>query len=272
MLNRRRIPDLKTAWTTALSSPMKKTVVVAAVFTAVLGAAAAFTAVTAFAEDRQGVSGWQVTFDGKNMESNFTSSDISDEAIAMQPGDSVELTITLKNNYDGEVDWYMKNEVLEALEDAGKSEGGAYDYLLTYTDTKGELSTLYSSEKFGGEGRIGGVGLHGAANTLEDYFYLDRMGKGETGVVKLKVALDGETLVNDYQNTLAKLQMDFATELAGSEGQRQRLVKTGDESKTLLFVILLFVSGMGLLIGAMFMLRDSQRKKETAEEAKVRRR
>lgn len=272
MLNRRRIPDLKTAWTTALSSPMKKTVAVAAVFTAVLGAAAAFTAVTAFAEDRQGASGWQVTFDGKNMESNFTSSDISDEAIAMQPGDSVELTITLKNNYDGEVDWYMKNEVLEALEDAGKSEGGAYDYLLTYTDTKGELSTLYSSEKFGGEGRIGGVGLHGAANTLEDYFYLDRMGKGETGVVKLKVALDGETLVNDYQNTLAKLQMDFATELAGSEGQRQRLVKTGDESKTLLFVILLFVSGMGLLIGAMFMLRDSQRKKETAEEAKVRRR
>ena len=50
------------------------------------------SSVTVFAEDRKGASGWQVTFDGKKMESNFTSADMSDEAGAMQPGDSVELT------------------------------------------------------------------------------------------------------------------------------------------------------------------------------------
>ncbi|MEZ3485320.1 MAG: hypothetical protein K1W22_01630 [Lachnospiraceae bacterium] len=85
---------------------------------------------TAFAEDRQGASGWQVTFDGKKMSSNFTTANIGDEINLMQPGDSVELTITLKNACSENADWYMKNEVLSTLEDAGDAAGGAYDYLL----------------------------------------------------------------------------------------------------------------------------------------------
>ena len=67
---------------------------------------------TAFAEDRQGASGWQVTFDGKKMSSNFTTANMGDEINQMQPGDSVELTISLKNTCKEEADWYMKNEVL----------------------------------------------------------------------------------------------------------------------------------------------------------------
>ena len=144
---------------------------------------------TVHAEDRKGASGWEVTFNGKKMESNFTSANMGDEINAMQPGDSVEFTITIRNTFDGKADWYMKNEVLNSLEDAGDAAGGAYDYLLTYTDTAGETSTLYSSEKFGGDGRINGVGLHGATKTLDDYFYLERMGSQDKGMVKLKVAL-----------------------------------------------------------------------------------
>ena len=168
----------------------------------------------------------------------------------------------------------MKNEVLESLEDAGDAAGGAYDYLLTYTDIKGQTTTLYSSEKFGGDGKIGGVGLHGATNSLQNYFYLDRMGNGESGVVKLKVALDGETLVNDYQNTLARLQMDFATELVSGQtaggdesttpgdpsGLRtyRNAVKTGDETKIMRYVVLMFGSGLILLAGGIFLLRRQQ--------------
>lgn len=168
---------------------------------------------TAFAEDRQGESGWEVRFDGKRMNSNFSTAKIDDQIGGLQPGDSIELTITLKSDFDGKADWYMRNQVLEALEDAGNITGGAYDYLLTYTDGAGELTTLYSSENFGGEGRYNGVGLHGATTTLDDYFYLDRMGRNDTGVIKLKVRLEPETSVNKYQNTLARLQMDFATEV-----------------------------------------------------------
>ena len=238
-----------------------------------LAAAAGILAdsVTAFAEDRQGASGWEVTFNGKKMESNFTSANIGDEINAMQPGDSVELTITLRNDFDGKADWYMKNEVLDALEDAKEAEGGAYDYLLTYKDAAGETSTLYSSEKFGGDGRINGVGLHGATNTLDDYFYLDRMGKDARGVVKLKVALDGETLVNDYQNTFARLQMDFATELVEDEDTptptpttrnrniiNREIIKTGDQTKVMLYVSLMLAAGLVLMLLAVIRMRREQ--------------
>lgn len=236
------------------------------------------SAVTVLAEDRQGPTGWQVTFDGKKIESNFASSDMSNEAGQMQPGDSVEFTITLKNTYDGKANWYMKNEVLESLEDAGNAAGGAYDYLLTYTDTSGQTTTLYSSEKFGGEGKINGVGLHGATTTLQNYFYLDQMGNSETGVVKLKIALDGETLVNDYQNTLARLQMDFATEVAentNTPGDTTNLspdrdaVKTGDDTEIMRYLLIMLVSGIVLFIGAALLLR--RQNEEEAKEIKRRR-
>ncbi len=242
--------------------------------------------ITAMAEDRKGASGWQVSFDGKKMESNFSSADMSDEANSMQPGDSVELTVTIKNTFNGTADWYMKNQVLEALEDAGDAAGGAYDYLLTYTDTKGEVTTLYSSEKFGGDGKINGVGLHGATKTLDDYFYLERLGDGASGKVMLKVALDGETLVNDYQNTLARLQMDFATELvqAGTQtpgqqpgqnpdtsGGRRDVVKTGDETQIMLYVALMFVSGLVLFIVVIIRFRREQEEALSLETGRRRR-
>lgn len=216
------------------------------------------SSMTAFAEDRQGESGWQVTFDGRRMESNFSTAKIDEQIGGLQPGDSIELTITLRNNYNGNVDWYMKNQVLESLEDAGNAAGGAYDYLLTYTDKAGETTTLYSSDYFGGDGRINGIGLHGATTTLDDYFYLDRMTNNDTGVVKLKVRLEGETQGNVYQNTLARLQMDFAVELpgaTGNPGSGRESVKTGDQTKILLYVILTLVAGIVLLATAMIRLR-----------------
>lgn len=249
------------------------------------------SSVTVMAEDRQGAEGWQVRFDGKTMESSFTSGNMADEVNLMQPGDSVELTITLKNDFDGQADWYMKNEVLSTLEDAGDAAGGAYDYLLTYTDTAGETTTLYSSEKFGGEGRINGVGLHGATTSLDDYFYLDRMGEGGEGIVKLKVALDGETLVNDYQNTFARLQMDFATELVqtgigtptnpggntpgggsgnpggGTPGSGSpngnnpgggEVVKTGDQTTFMASMAAMLAAGLVIMVVAIVRLRREQ--------------
>lgn len=226
------------------------------------------SSVTAFAEDRQGASGWQVSFNGKKMSSDFTTANMGDEINAMQPGDSVELTITLKNDWGGEADWYMKNQVLSTLEDAGDAAGGAYDYLLTYTDAAGQTTTLYSSEKFGGDGRYNGVGLHGATTSLDDYFYMDRMGNGDRGVVKLKVALDGETLVNNYQNTYARLQMDFATELVtpgtgtsqtGSGSSRSReVIKTGDQSQIMMYVLLMLGAGLAMLLIVFLRLRKEQ--------------
>ena len=94
-------------------------------------------------------------------------------------------------------------------------------------------------------------------------------GAMKTGTVKLKVALDGETLVNNYQNTFARLQMDFATELVtsdsqepGGTGRRRAPVKTGDENRIVLYMSLMLASGLGLLIIGFFTLRRSQKEEE----------
>ena len=191
----------------------------------------------------------------------------------MQPVDSVELTISLKNDYKSQTDWYMKNEVLETLEKSDNAaEGGAYDYLLTYTDTEGVTTTLYESEKLGGDGKKNGEGLLGATKTLDEYFYLGRLGNGDAGTVKLKVALDGETLVGAYQNTLASLQMDFAVELVSSTSQttsnRPKSVRTGDEANIMLYVILALAAGLVFLLMAILRLRSERR--ETVSEAEQR--
>lgn len=225
------------------------------------GVLALVSSVTTLAEDRKGASGWQVSFDGSKITNNFSKSDMDDEIYAMEPGDSVELTISLKNSFNGQADWYMRNQMLETLEKSAEIAGGAYDYLLTYKDASGATTTLYSSEKFGGEGRYNGVGLKGATTTLDEYFYLDRLGKEDTGVVKLKVALDGETLVNSYQSTLAVLQMDFATELVKSgtstqiPGRNREIIKTGDQSQIMLYILLTLGSGLLLLMLAFLRMR-----------------
>lgn len=50
-------------------------------------------ATTAFAKDYQGADGWNVTFDGSKMNSNFQDSDVTDEMANIQPGDSIELKV-----------------------------------------------------------------------------------------------------------------------------------------------------------------------------------
>lgn len=221
------------------------------------------SSVTALADDLKGESGWRVIFDGSKMDSNFSSSKIDEQLNRVEPGDSIELTMNLKNNYNGQVDWYMKNEVLETLEATDDISGAGYDYTLTYTDKDGQATTLFASKKFGGDGRYNGVGLKGATTSLDDYFYLDRMGNGDTGVITLNVKLDGPGTRNVYQNTLARLQMDFAAEIAETgSGNRaadtRRTVRTGDQSRILLYIVLTLAAGLILLVIAVKRLREER--------------
>lgn len=80
---------------------------------------------TAFARDYQGADGWQVTFDGSKMSSNFQDNDVTDEMANIQPGDSIELKVNVMNSDSGSTDWYMTNEVIQTLEDAQQSAARA---------------------------------------------------------------------------------------------------------------------------------------------------
>lgn len=253
----------------------------------VLALLLAVTPITAYAEDFSGGDGWKVSFDGKKMTSTFKNSDIDDKVYEMEPGDTVDFHIQLKNEYKQTTDWYMTNEVLKSLEDAQTvAEGGAYSYILTYIKQDGTKETLYSSEEVGGETKnASGEGLHQATNSLKDYFYLDRLKSGQSGEITLKVKLEGETQGNTYQDTLAKLQMNFAVELVDesttpgtpgnpgsdnptptntSSGRSSRTtVKTGDNSRVLLYSVIALIAG---LICAGAVVYNVRQKKEEEED------
>ena len=195
--------------------------------------------VPAYARNYTGSGDWLVTFtSGKEMTSNFTSSEWHDTMAGMQPGDTADFQVTIQNSYPGETYWYMTNEVLKSLEDASENaltQGGGYSYVLTYTGNDG-LVTIFDSDTVGGENvSPAGEGLHEATDATEEYFKIDTLKAGQKGVVNLHVELDGETQNNDYQDTLAQLNVQFATELPGTD---RKTVKTGDESSPWMFILM----------------------------------
>lgn len=222
------------------------------------------TTFTAHAEHFESEKDWLVSYTGDKLESNFKTGEMSTEILKLLPGDSMELQVKIQNTSEKEADWYMTNAVLETLEESkDQAEGGAYAYTLSYFDQAGTENVLYSSETVGGEDALEnqGEGLHQATSSLEDYFYLDTLKKGEEGVVKLVVALDGETQGNDYQNTLARLAMNFAVEETGSTGSVTTIIKTGDSNNILLFSGLALASGLLLFVFALLTMREKRERK-----------
>lgn len=234
---------------------------------------------TAWAEEYKGDNGWSVIFNGEKMESTFSTGSLSDVILAMQPGDDAAITLSLKNTADFTTDWYMTNEVLSSLEDSqAVAGGGAYSYILTYTNNAGEETTLYSSESVGGEkASNAGEGLHEATNSLEEYLYLDRLNPGQSGNINLLVALDGETQGNVYQDTLADLQMNFAVEKVAasaattpSTGENTTpggsAVRTGDTSHLGLWSAAALISGFIMLILAVIRVKSNRRERRMYHE------
>ena len=262
-------------------------------------------ALTVHAETYYGDDGWNVVFTSESsMESSFNTADINDVVGGMQPGDNVIITLDLKNENQTATDWYMRNEVLYSLEDRSTNQetgGGAYTYRLAYTDRNGDTETLFDSDTVGGESAADtisrmGEGLKGATNALKNYFYLDTLDQGSGGVITLEVALDGETQGNDYQNTLADLQMNFAVELQadepgsghrtsrgpgnsgnpenpenpGTTGEssgnvnRTGVVRTNDNSQILLYTAVSGICGLALLLWCICSFREHKRRREEA--------
>ena len=221
-----------------------------------------------------------------------SAADMNSAVYELQPGDDITITLNLKNDNASAANWYMTNEVLQSLEETAGSgaSGGAYEYELTYTDPAGAREVLFTSDTVGGENSGSRVGLKAATSGLEDFLYLDTLSPGQRGVVTLRVALDGETQGNDYQNTLASLQMNFAVDTTtvnnqtvtrvvdengnpilvddngdpvadddGGSHARTGIVRTGDENNLLPYVAAAGVSGLLLLILAIFGIKERKK-------------
>ncbi len=235
-----------------------------------------------YAVEQEGRDGWKAEFTGKAIESNFTSSAFAEEISGLEPGDTIRIQIAVKNSSKKGTDWYMSNEVLESLEDASPAAGGAYQYELSYQGS-GETKVLYSSTSVGGENVSGaGEGLHEASDSLEQFFYLDHLSGGKEGTITLVVGLNGETQVASYQNTLARLRLNFAVEeTAGNGGGSSSgggngggsptpgsavyspgAVQTGDPGGMAFWSALALLSGLLLLVCAVVSMRRERREEQ----------
>lgn len=233
-------------------------------------------AAPAFAETLTSPTAWNVTFtsDAK-METNFQANDISQMMNDVQPGDTAEIVINLKNDYKDSTNWYMTNRILNSLEDTVESaKGGAYTYELSYVSPSNETTTLFSSDTVGGDTAAGGKqGLKEVTGAMDDYFLLGTLNKGQSAKVELAVSLDGETQGNAYQQSLADLSMDFAVEIGPTGAQRNitstaSLLQTGDQFMNNL-PIYLGLAGLGIivLIIAIVGRRKSKKDEEGVHQA-----
>lgn len=172
--------------------------------------------VPASAEGQTGLTQWRVTFDGKRMAANYTAADFADSFSNIQPGDVVSIEITLHNDCGEKADWYIQNNILDIFEEA-EASNGAYTYQLTYTQPGASAPSLilYDSRSVGGDNKTNGEGLNQINPSLgSDYLFLDSLENGEEARVTLTMGLDGETMLNAYQEKSAALSLYFAAEIA----------------------------------------------------------
>ena len=203
---------------------------------------------------------------GKMVE-NFDEKAIAQAVENLQPGDDMTFKVTYENRSDDKTDWYMENAVAKTLEQTraralqvsgvGKAENGGYSYELIHVDKNDKEDVLFNSEGinkvFGSEDDekvTGREGLKQATNALEDWFYIQTLEPGEGGEVILKVALEGETEVNDYMDTDGELNVRFAVEVP--KPGTKKIVKTGDYSNITRWVAIMMAAGVLLIILAIF--------------------
>ena len=175
--------------------------------------------------------------------------------------------VVYENKSKDTTDWYMENAVAKTLEQTraraaqvsgiGKAENGGYSYELIHVDKDGVEDVLFNSEGidkvFGSEDDeaiTGREGLKQATNALEDWFYVQTLEPGEDGEVIIKVALEGETEVNDYMDTDGELNVRFAVEKP--EQKTRKIVKTGDYTNITRWVAIMMAAGVLLIILAIF--------------------
>lgn len=244
----------------------------------------ATSATVAFAEDEDK----SVTFNGETLTADYKDVAVRQEVFTMQPGDTTNIDIELRNDVGSSATWYISNEVLQSLEESNGAKDGAYTYRLVYNPGQTDEQVLFESQRVGGTGSGGAsrsaragsstAGLNEINENLAGYQFLATLPAGGRGRVQLTVELDGETQGTDYGNSLARLQMSFAvdpvaqinrTETVTNRVNRDvtTVVQTGEGSDRLPFVLATGISGLLLLLLGILGLMDGRKAKKAAQKA-----
>ena len=189
-----------------------------------------------------------------------------DSAIAgLEPGDSITINQTYRNDSDAETNWYIENEVLKTLEDQSAASGanGGYTYRLTVGG-----NVIFDSDTVGGvDAPDSKEGLKQATDATSEWFYIGTLEPGDAGRTSLYVALDGESQANVYEGTDGALEIRYAVEEVTEESVVNHVpgkgVKTGDDTNVL-GPVLTFIAAVILLILAILSFRKDGKDGEDA--------
>lgn len=192
-------------------------------------------------------------YNGTTLKANFSSGDLVTRIASLEPGDSLEYTVTYSNDSNDTVDYYMLADTLQTLEDSKSvAENGGYRFVLRDSGPQGE-TVLFDNSKVGGD-KLKTVkleGLHQATNATQKYFHIHRLKPGEKGTTYLRVEFDEETEANDYMDTAGALRIGYAVEKVSSgKGSQNPAVeshpRTGDTFDLLKYIVIMTLA---LLVG-----------------------
>ena len=200
---------------------------------------------------------------GKSIQSSYDSNDLAAEASDLEPGDDITITIQYNNRSSKTTDWFLRNSVIQTLEESGTpAENGGYTYILTDSN----VGEIYNNSEVGGEKVVNKLeGLKQATNATKDFFFVQELKPGKSQTTTLHVELDGETGLNSYMDTQGALLLKYAVEDKDKATTPSRnpshpsRIKTGDMNRMIYYVMLFSVAALLLVLAIILWVRDRKR-------------
>lgn len=188
---------------------------------------------------------WTVQYNGGDNFSTLGKDAAKTTIENAMPGDTLQYVVTYANSADSGVtsNFYLNAEVISSLEDnkmdgantTKNAAGGAYAFSVVY-DCKGEKETIYDSETVGGDSVVS-AGLN-QTKQGNAYVQVGTLAPGESGVVTITIALDGNSQDNSYMEKIAKMNVQFAVQDVNDPGFKDdRIEKSSTVEKHVVYKI-----------------------------------
>ena len=192
------------------------------ILTAILGAVMLFGSVANVAAAESNA----VTFEGNSSKYFSVLDSQTSEFGSMEPGGENTLDITLTNSSSDEMKFYMSASLLEDIAQQGASKTAVYDFDIT---KNGEGDAFFQATISGGAdtGKGANISLGKEYLTEDNNILLDTLKKGESSQITVRLALDGDSVGNDYQAKSGQFQFVFSAEIPDTpKGETKTVYKT----------------------------------------------
>ena len=130
----------------------------------------------------------------------------------MAPGDSRTVVIKIENQNSHKASFFISQKTTDALEEAGKASGGAYEFQVEIGNDTNRTSLLDADAGGYAENVASAEGL-AEITELNEYRYMTTLDPGESADVYVTLTLDGEGMDSangiDYSRAAGAMEFEF---------------------------------------------------------------